>query len=228
MPDLIIQEHEPVTEVDPINAAVVADNIPEETASALAAQSMAQSLAIATSDATALLRSVESAMSAVQSAALTRWIEAGSGEEDPRYQVIVRAAGQVIADAVALWRDINATAQQLLDALTDEGERVEPGSTVVDATSAEAPKSAGGKKKKAAKKKAAKKKASKKAAAKKQAVAKKAAKKPAPKAAKKKPAAKKAAKKPAAKKQPAVKPVPTPVTESADRDEVVEAAASNE
>ncbi|HVI02661.1 MAG TPA: hypothetical protein VM869_28340, partial [Enhygromyxa sp.] len=164
MPDPINQAHEPSSEqdlivngVDPINAVVVADNTPQEAAFALAVQRMAQALAIATTDATALLRTIENAMSGVQSAALTRWIEAGSDEQDPRYQAIVRAAGQVLADAVALWRDINVAAQQLLDALTD------PGSMVVEAE----PATPAVGKKQATKKKAAKKAEKKKTPAKK-------------------------------------------------------------
>jgi hypothetical protein len=204
------EQHPIVTEVDRINEVVAAENLPQETAAALAAQAMAQALAIATTDATALLRNVETTMSTVQSAALTRWIEAGTGEDDPRYQVIVRAAGQVLADSLALWRDINATAQQLLQALTAATEHPEPGSIVVEAKPAEAPK--GGKSR--AKKKATKK------------VAKKAASKPPVKKAPKKKAAKKpAAKKPAAKKPAAKKPAPAPKPVPAP---VPEAAASNE
>jgi outer membrane biosynthesis protein TonB len=200
------EQHPIAIEVDHINSAVAADTIPQETASALAAQSMAQSLAIATADATALLRNVETTMSTVQAAALTRWIEAGSGEEDPRYQVIVRAAAQVTADAVALWRDVNTTAQQLLESLVDEGERSEPAAITVEAAPSKPPVRVA----KQAPSSKSKKKAAKKAAAKK-APAKKA---PAKKAAKKKPS------KPRAKKTATVKPVPVPVPEAA--------AASNE
>ena len=186
-----------VTDVDHINEVVVGGNLPQETAAALAAQSMAQALAIATTDATALLRNVETTMSTVQSAALTRWIEAGTGEEDPRYQVIVRAAGQVLADSVALWRDINVTAQQLLQSLTDAVERPEPGSIDVQAKpAAAAPKAAKSRAKKPASKKVAKKAASK---------------PPVKKAAKKK--------KPAAKKKPTPKPVPAPIAEAAASNE---------
>lgn len=245
MPDPISQDHESYSEQGPIvngvdstNAVVAADDIPQASTSLSPDQIIAQALALATTDATALLRRVETTMSDVQSAALTRWIEAGSGEDDPRYQTIVRAAGQVLADAVALWRDINVAAQQLLQTLSEEGER--PGSTV-EATPAERPSPTLGKKKAAKKKSAAK---PKKAAAAKKPASKKAAKKPAkkaakkaaqkasPKAAKKKPVAKKAAKKSAApkpaKKQPAVKPVPAPVIEPVADEPMPEAAASNE
>lgn len=188
-----------VTEIDHINEVVVGGKLPQETASALAAQSMAQALAIATTDATALLRNVETTMSTVQSAALTRWIEAGTGEDDPRYQVIVRAAGQVLADSVALWRDINVSAQQLLQSLTDAVERPEPGSIDVEAKPVVAPKTQS-RSRSRAKKPSGKK------------VAKKAATKPPVKKAAKK-------KKSAAKKKPTPKPAPAPIAE---------AAASNE
>jgi hypothetical protein len=181
------EEHQIALAVERVNAIVASDNIPQETASGLAAQSMAQSLAIATADAAGLLRHVESTMSAVQAAALTRWIETGAGEEDPRYQLIVRAAGQVTADAVGLWREINQTAQQLLASLSNEAVQAEPQAIAVAAKPASAPKKAT------------------KSRAKKQASKKKAAKTPA-----KKKVAKKAKKKPAAAKPAAVKPAPVP------------------
>lgn len=185
-------------EVDRINATVTGivegDDIPQETASALAAQSMAQSLAIATADAAALLRHVETTMSAVQAAAFTRWVETGPGEADPHYQVIVRAAAQVIADSVGLWRDINVAAQQLLSSLPGQSPQAE--GIVVEAQPVATPVTKPAKAR--ARKKVAK-------------VAKKAA-KPQPKAKTK--AAKKAANG-KGKKKPAAKPVPTPVPEAA-------------
>ncbi len=162
-------------EIDRINAEVTgiitAAKLPEETAAALAAQSMAQSLAIATSDAVALLRNVETMMSAVQAAALTRWVERGGGEDDPGYQRIAAAAGRVTSEAVGLWRDINLSAQQLLHGLTSEGKDSAVESAVASPSASASPKQG---KKKASKKKASKKKSSKKS--------------PGKKAAKKKPA----------------------------------------
>jgi hypothetical protein len=199
------EEHPIAIEVDRINAAVTADNLPQETASGLAAQSMAQSLAIATTDAAALLRHVETTMSAVQAAALTRWVEAGAGEEDPHYQVIVRAAGQVTVDAVALWRDINQIAQQLLQSLPGQSASAPTEAIVVESKPVATPK--------AAAKTRAKKKASKKAAAKTPAKKKVAKKAPRTRA--------KKSSRPGhrAEGKPAAKPAPAPVPE---------AAASNE
>lgn len=174
------------------------------TTAALAGQSLANSVAIAVSDATTALRNVQAIMTTVQSVAMARWLE--SGERDENFQQIANTATQITRDAVRLWQEVQATAQNVLardgqgtNAAEAEGETTNPSRVAKPA----APKAA----KKAARKPA-------KPAAAKRAGRSGAGKKPAkPKPAKpKKPAAKKAAAKPASKpRKPRVKPAAAPV-----------------
>lgn len=90
---------------------------------ALANQSLANSVAIAVSDATTALRNVQAIMTTVQSVAMARWL--ASGERDEAAQQIVHTATQITRDAVRLWQEVQATAQALIDGRgkgTDEGE----------------------------------------------------------------------------------------------------------
>jgi hypothetical protein len=88
------------------------DRIDHPTTAALAGQSLANSVAIAVSDATTALRNVQTIMTTVQSVAMARWLE--SGERDETFQHIVHAATQVTRDAVRLWQEVQATAQTVL------------------------------------------------------------------------------------------------------------------
>lgn len=87
-------------------------DIDHVTTAALAGQSLANSVAIAVSDATTALRNVQAIMTTVQSVALARWLE--SGERDESFQQIANAATQITRDAVRLWQEVQATAQNVL------------------------------------------------------------------------------------------------------------------
>jgi hypothetical protein len=160
---------------------------------ALAGQSLANSAAIAVSDATTALRNVQAIMTTVQSVAMARWL--ASGERDEAFIQIVNAATQIERDAVRLWQEIQATAQTVIG--------VEGQGAVAAASTGTNPSPVA----KPAARKQAKKKVARKAA--KPAVAKRvsAAKKPTKPAAKKK-AGKKAPAKRASK--PRSKPAPAP------------------
>jgi hypothetical protein len=166
-----------------------------DTTAALAGQSLANSAAIAVSDATTALRNVQAIMTTVQSVAMARWL--ASGERDETFMQIVNAATQIERDAVRLWQEIQATAQTVIGA---EGLRPEgPHPERTDTNPSPVRKSSARRQPKARKKVARK--------AAKPAVAKRvsAAKKPT------KPASKKVGKKaPAKRAKPRAKPVPTP------------------
>jgi hypothetical protein len=174
------------------------NEIDQVTTAALAGQSLANSVAIAVSDATTALRNVQAIMTTVQSVAMARWLE--SGERDEGFQQIASTATQITRDAVRLWQEVQATAQTVL---AGEGQGTsaaeEAGGTTSNASRVAKPVA----------RKAAKKAVRKPA---KPAAAKRAGKSgPAKKPAKPKPAAKKAAKKAAAKpagkpRKPRVKP----------------------
>jgi hypothetical protein len=176
------------------------------TVAALTKQSLANSVAIAVSDATTALRSVQAIMTTVQSVAMARWLE--SGENDESYLQIANTATQITRDAVRLWQEVQATAQAVVagDEQADTSTSATEGKRT---TSNPSPvkKPAGKKAARKAAKKAARKPA-KPTAAKRASASKKPAK---PKPAAKK-AAKKAAAKPAAKpRKPRVKPDTTEV-----------------
>jgi hypothetical protein len=165
-------------------------DIDHMTTAALAGQSLANSVAIAVSDATTALRSVQAIMTTVQSVAMARWL--ASGERDETYLQIVNAATQATRDAVRLWQEVQATAQTVLGAEGPDATAITTESTSGNSSQVAKPPA----RKPAAKKTARKaaKPAAKKSAAKKVAAKKVAAKKPA------KPVAKKAAKKAPGKK----------------------------
>ena len=91
----------------------------QPTTAALANQSLANSVAIAVSDATTALRNVQAIMTTVQSVAMARWLD--SGERDEAAQQIVQTATQITRDAVRLWQEVQATAQALIDGETSGG-----------------------------------------------------------------------------------------------------------
>jgi hypothetical protein len=173
------------------------NEIDQVTTAALAGQSLANSVAIAVSDATTALRNVQAIMTTVQSVAMARWLE--SGERDEGFQQIASTATQITRDAVRLWQEVQATAQTVLAGEGQGASAGEEAGTTSNASRVAKP----------AARKAAKKAARKPA---KPAAAKRAGKSsPAKKPAKPKPAAKKAAKKAAAKpagkpRKPRVKP----------------------
>jgi hypothetical protein len=86
--------------------------IDHATTATLAAQSLANSVAIAVSDATTALRNVQAIMTTVQSVAMARWL--ASGERDDSFQQIASTATQITRDAVRLWQEVQATAQTVL------------------------------------------------------------------------------------------------------------------
>lgn len=194
------------------------NQIDHVTTAALAEQSLANSVAIAVSDATTALRNVQAIMTTVQSVALARWLE--SGERDESFQQIASTATQITRDAVRLWQEVQATAQNVLAhdgqggaAAGVEGEgETENVSPVAKPPARKAAKRAA---RKSAKPAAAKR--AKAAAAKKPAKPKPAAKKAAAKP--KKPVAKKAAAKPRKPRvkpaKPATDPVEAPVVDVA-------------
>jgi hypothetical protein len=179
------------------------DQIDHPTTAALAGQSLANSVAIAVSDATTALRNVQAIMTTVQSVAMARWL--ASGERDESFQQIANAATQITRDAVRLWQEVQATARGVL---AGEGQGTSASAGEESGETANASRVAKPAARKPAAKKAARKPA--KPAAAKRAGKPGAAKKPA------KPAAKKAAKKAAAKpaksprkpRKPRGKPVP--------------------
>jgi hypothetical protein len=163
---------------------MVESQIDQVTTAALAGQSLANSVAIAVSDATTALRNVQAIMTTVQSVAMARWL--ASGERDETYLQIVNAATQATRDAVRLWQEVQATAQTVIGA---DGQDV--AATTAESTSSnQSPVAKPPARKKAARKaaKPAAKKATKPVA--KRAAAKKATKPVAKKAAKKAPAKK--------------------------------------
>jgi hypothetical protein len=170
-------------------------DIEHVTTAALAGQSLANSAAIAVSDATAALRNVQAIMTTVQSVAMARWL--AGGERDESLLQIVNAATQITRDAVRLWQEIQATAQNLIGTERQGAEPAEHTSTNPSrVTKPTARKQA----KKAARKVA-------KPAAAKRAGKSGAAKKPVKPAAKKKPGKKAPAKRAA---KPRAKPAPAP------------------
>lgn len=170
------------------------------TTAALAGQSLANSVAIAVSDATTALRNVQAIMTTVQSVAMARWL--ASGERDETFQQIANTATQITRDAVRLWQEVQATAQTVL---AGEGQSTTASASEASSETANASRVAKPSARKPAAKKAARKPA--KPAAAKRAGKPGAAKKPVKPAAKK--AAKKAATKPARKpRKPRGKPAP--------------------
>ena len=92
--------------------------LPQRTAASMAAQSMAQSLAIAVGDASDMLRNVETIMTTTQGVAMAHWLEQPSVAE---YEQILHAATGAIAEAARLWQDIARSAKDLLVTLpTDD------------------------------------------------------------------------------------------------------------
>jgi outer membrane biosynthesis protein TonB len=87
--------------------------IDHATTATLAGQSLANSVAIAVSDATTALRNVQAIMTTVQSVAMARWL--ASGERDDSFQQIANTATQITRDAVRLWQEVQATAQNVLE-----------------------------------------------------------------------------------------------------------------
>jgi hypothetical protein len=96
----------------------------QPTTAALANQSLANSVAIAVSDATTALRNVQAIMTTVQSVAMARWLD--SGERDEAAQQIVQTATQITRDAVRLWQEVQATAQALIDGRENAVDAREP------------------------------------------------------------------------------------------------------
>jgi hypothetical protein len=185
-------------------------HIDHMTTAALAGQSLANSVAIAVSDATTALRNVQAIMTTVQSVAMARWL--ASGERDETYLQIVNTATQATRDAVRLWQEVQATAQTVIGAEGEDAAAVaaETASTNPSPVAKPAAKKQAKKAARKAAKPVAKKAAAKKAAAKKptKPVAKKAAKK----APAKKPAAK--ARKPRAKPASVVETAPAVVSDT--------------
>lgn len=188
--------------------------IDHATTATLAAQSLANSVAIAVSDATTALRNVQAIMTTVQSVAMARWL--ASGERDDSFQQIASTATQITRDAVRLWQEVQATAQTVLagDGSSTTASASEESRETTN-TSRVAKPAARKSTKKAARKPT-------KPVAAKRAGKSVAAKKPVkPKPAAKKPAAKKAGKKAAAAKpagkhrKPRAKPAPAPAPAAA-------------
>jgi hypothetical protein len=180
--------------------------IDHATTATLAGQSLANSVAIAVSDATTALRNVQAIMTTVQSVAMARWL--ASGERDDSFQQIASTATQITRDAVRLWQEVQATAQTVLagdgQSTTTASEENRETTNASRVAKPPARKSAAKKAARKPTKPVAAKRAGKSGAAKKPTKPKPAAKK----AAKKAPAAKKAS---AAKpRKPRAKPAPAP------------------
>ena len=86
-------------------------SLPYEQALGLAVQSVAQSAAIAVSDATDMLRNVETVMTTAMGVAMAKWIET---PENVFYEQIVTAATTAITNTAKNFETIGTDAQKVL------------------------------------------------------------------------------------------------------------------
>jgi len=88
-----------------------ASSLPYEQALGLSVQSVAQSAAIAVSDATDMLRNVETVMTTAMGVAMAKWIET---PENVFYEQIVTAASTAISTSAKNFEKIGTDAQAVL------------------------------------------------------------------------------------------------------------------
>ncbi len=93
-------------------------SLPYEQALGLSVQSVAQSAAIAVSDATDMLRNVETVMTTAMGAAMAKWIEA---PENVFFEQIVTAANTAISNSAKNFEKIGTDAQAVLAKFKPEG-----------------------------------------------------------------------------------------------------------
>jgi|GEM_PF-1837081 len=86
-------------------------SLPYEQALGLSVQSVAQSAAIAVSDATDMLRNVETVMTTAMGVAMAKWIET---PENVFYEQIVNAATTAISNSAKNFEKIGTDAQSVL------------------------------------------------------------------------------------------------------------------